>query len=117
MKIPVERIERHIFLIRGQKVMLDVNLADLYGVEAKQLKRQVRRNEDRFPADFVGLAEDLTAANPTAGHPDAEGEGMMVAAGVRVAPVAVFAQWRSAELSGANHQRRFEQAPLLEIFQ
>lgn len=42
--IPVERIERAIYLIRGQKVMLDRNLATLYGVETKRLKEQVRRN-------------------------------------------------------------------------
>lgn len=46
-------IERKIYLVRGQKVMLDSDLAELYGVEVKQLKRQVRRNIDRFPADFM----------------------------------------------------------------
>ena len=46
-------IESKIFLIHGQKVMLDSDLAELYGVEVKQLKRQVRRNIDRFPADFM----------------------------------------------------------------
>jgi hypothetical protein len=51
--VSVEAIERKIFLIRGQKVMLDSDLAELYGVEVKQLKRQVRRNIDRFPADFM----------------------------------------------------------------
>lgn len=51
--IPLERIEKRIFLLRGHKVMLDSDLADLYGVEAKQLKRQVRRNIDRFPTDFM----------------------------------------------------------------
>jgi hypothetical protein len=48
-----EAIESKIFLIRGQKVMLDSDLAELYGVEVKHLKRQVRRNLDRFPADFM----------------------------------------------------------------
>src|SRR4030043_1825047 len=51
--IPVERIERLIFLIRGQKVMLDYDLADLYGVPTKGLKQAVRRNIDRFPSDFM----------------------------------------------------------------
>jgi len=51
--IPSERIEQKIFLIRGQKVMLDGDLADLYEVEVKHLKRQVRRNSDRFPPDFL----------------------------------------------------------------
>ena len=48
-----ERIERHIFLIRGEKVMLDVHLAELYRVETKTLKRAVRRNQERFPKDFT----------------------------------------------------------------
>jgi phage regulator Rha-like protein len=51
--IPMEAIERKIYLIRGHKVMLDNDLAELYGVEVKQLKRQVRRNIDRFPSDFM----------------------------------------------------------------
>jgi len=51
--VPAERIEQSILLIRGQKVMLDTDIADLYGVEAKQLKRAVRRNIDRFPKDFM----------------------------------------------------------------
>ena len=51
--LPVEIIERRIYFIRGQKVMLDRDLAQLYGVETKALKRAVRRNIDRFPDDFM----------------------------------------------------------------
>ncbi len=51
--IPVERIEHAILLIRGQKVMLDRDLAALYGVETKSLNKAVRRNLDRFPSDFM----------------------------------------------------------------
>jgi len=51
--IPDETIIRRIYLIRGEKVMLDSDLADLYEVETNYLKRQVRRNIDRFPADFM----------------------------------------------------------------
>src|ERR1700732_1000090 len=51
--IPAERIERSILLLRGQKVMLDRDLADLYGVETKTLNRAVHRNLDRFPNDFM----------------------------------------------------------------
>ncbi len=47
------QIERRIFLIRGQNVMLDFDLAQLYGVETRALKQAVRRNLDRFPADFM----------------------------------------------------------------
>ena len=50
--VPAERIEQTIRIIRGHRVMLDTDLADLYDVEVKQLKRQVRRNKDRFPGDF-----------------------------------------------------------------
>jgi len=51
--IPVERIERLIFLIRGQRVMLDRDLANLYGVSTKVLNQAVKRNKDRFPEDFM----------------------------------------------------------------
>jgi ORF6N domain len=50
---PSELIERRILLIRGQRVMLDVHLADLYRVATKALKRGVRRNRERFPMDFM----------------------------------------------------------------
>ncbi|HXA01597.1 MAG TPA: ORF6N domain-containing protein [Cytophagaceae bacterium] len=57
--IPDEIVLSKIFLIRGHKVMLDTDLAELYGVETKQLKRSVRRNIDRFPDDFMfELTED-----------------------------------------------------------
>lgn len=51
--VPMERIERMILLIRGQKVMLDADLADLYGVKTKRLNEQVKRNAERFPSDFM----------------------------------------------------------------
>ena len=51
--VPLHRITRAILLIRGQKVMLDKDLADLYGVGTKALNRAVRRNLDRFPEDFM----------------------------------------------------------------
>jgi phage regulator Rha-like protein len=53
MMIPEEVIMSKIYLIRGVKVMLDMDLAELYGVETKQLKRAVRRNFSRFPGDFM----------------------------------------------------------------
>ena len=46
-------VVNRILVIRGVKVMLDADLAELYGVDNKQLKRQVRRNSDRFPEDFM----------------------------------------------------------------
>lgn len=51
--LPDELIMNHIYYIRNQKVMLDFDLAKLYEVETKQLKRQVRRNHERFPVDFM----------------------------------------------------------------
>jgi len=51
--LELAKIERRIFLVRSQKVMLDFDLAELYGVETRALKQAVRRNLDRFPADFM----------------------------------------------------------------
>ena len=51
--VPAERVERAILLVRGQKVLLDEELAALYGVRTKRLNEQVKRNIERFPADFM----------------------------------------------------------------
>jgi len=51
--IPIERIENKILLIRNQKVILDADLAELYGVETKVLMQAVERNISRFPEDFM----------------------------------------------------------------
>ena len=51
--IPVKRIERSILLIRGQRIMLDTDLAELYRVETRFLVQAVKRNIDRFPSDFM----------------------------------------------------------------
>ena len=51
--IPIERVEKTILLIRDQKVILDTDLAKLYGVTTKRLNEQVKRNRDRFPEDFM----------------------------------------------------------------
>ena len=51
--ILVERVEQRILLIRGHRVMLDSDLAELYGVETKALSRAVRRNRERFPEGFM----------------------------------------------------------------
>jgi len=51
--VPIERIESKILLIRGQKVMLDRDLAGLYGVETRALIQAVKRNIERFPEDFM----------------------------------------------------------------
>lgn len=53
VRVTVEQIESSIYLIRGEKVMLDADLAQLYGVETKILNKAVKRNLDRFPEDFM----------------------------------------------------------------
>jgi hypothetical protein len=60
--VPLERIQQGILLIRGKRVMLDADLAELYGVSTKRLNEQVKRNRDRFPEDFMF---QLTAAEKT----------------------------------------------------
>ena len=72
--IPTEQIERAIFLIRGHKVMLDADLARLYGVTVGRLNEAVKRNVERFPSDFMfqltfqelrGLRSQIAISNPT----------------------------------------------------
>ena len=53
LMLPDEIIMNKIYLIRDQKVMIDRDLAELYGVETKVLKQQVKRNVERFPGDFM----------------------------------------------------------------
>jgi hypothetical protein len=51
--VPVDQIESRILMIRGHRVMLDADLAEVYGTNTKRLNEQVKRNKDRFPADFM----------------------------------------------------------------
>ena len=53
MELQVSTIENKIYEIRGRRVMLDIDLAEMYNVETGMLKRAVRRNMERFPADFM----------------------------------------------------------------
>jgi len=61
LAVLTRRVESRICVVRGRKVILDSDLAELYGVEVKRLNQQVKRNSERFPADFVFrvTAEDL----------------------------------------------------------
>lgn len=70
--IPVGKIESAIYLIRGEKVMLDRDLAELYEVETRVLNQAVGRNRDRFPSDFafeltreeiMGISQSVTSSN------------------------------------------------------
>ena len=76
--VAVERIERAILVLRGHKVMLDSDLAELYGVETKVLLQAVKRNLDRFPkefmlrlstAEFAALRSQFVTSNPGRGGP------------------------------------------------
>jgi hypothetical protein len=51
--VPLDRVERAILILRGRRVILDSDLAALYGASAKRLNEQVKRNAERFPADFA----------------------------------------------------------------
>ena len=65
LNLPVQLIERRIYLIRGHKVMIDVDLAELYGVPTKALNQQVQRNRKRFPEDFMFQLTKEEAENLT----------------------------------------------------
>ncbi len=65
--IPSERVESKIYLIRGQKVMIDRDLAELYEVSTKRLKEQVRRNLKRFPKDFIPPSHNTPGFSPGMG--------------------------------------------------
>jgi hypothetical protein len=60
--IPTEQIMNKIFLLREEKVMLDVHLAEIYGVETRALKQAVRRNMELFPGDFMFVLNDSEVA-------------------------------------------------------
>jgi len=104
---PVKRMEDMIYLIRGQRVMLDFDLARIYGVTTKRLKEQYRRNVERFPDDFafqlanqefVNLRSQFAASSSHGGHrylPIAFTEhGALMLAGVLSSPVAIEASVR-----------------------
>ncbi len=63
VSIPDEVVERKIYVVRGQKVMMDRDLATLYGVDTRRLNEQVRRNIDRFPTDFMFEMTDTELAD------------------------------------------------------
>jgi len=103
----VQRIEDMIYLIREQRVMLDLDLAEVYGVETKRLKEQFRRNAGRFPNDFafqltnqelVNLRSQIATSSLHGGHrypPIAFTEhGALMLASVLNSPVAVEASVR-----------------------
>ena len=101
--LPLELIERSIYMIRGQKVMLDRDLAALYGVETKALKQAVRRNANRFPEDFSFVLDRqefaaLRSQTVTSNSGDARG-------GTRYPPM-VFTEQGVAMLSSVLKSKR-----------
>jgi hypothetical protein len=60
---PMQLVERRIYIIRGQKVMLDADLAELYQVSTKRVNEQVHRNSGRFPKDFMFRLTEAEARN------------------------------------------------------
>ena len=95
-----EKIEGRILLVRGEKVILDSDLAKLYGVPTRRLNEQVRRNKDRFPGDFMfQLTFEETAALRSQDE-TSKGRG-----GRRYAPL-VFTEQGVAMLSSVLHSER-----------
>ncbi|RJR20595.1 MAG: ORF6N domain-containing protein [Nitrospiraceae bacterium] len=100
--IPQEIIENKIYLIRGQKVMLDSDLAELYGVETSNLNKSVKRNSDRFPQDFMFqlMKEEAASLRFQIGMSKTEGRG-----GRRYRPYA-FTEQGVAMLSSVLRSKR-----------
>lgn len=109
---PIERIEDRIHTARGKRVMLEADLARLYGVETRRLNEQARRNADRFPEDFAfkptnqELA-DLRSQNATSN------ESPRVRGGRRYRPLVFtehekeFAEWLEAVRTRHKAKRNF----------
>lgn len=98
--VPTERVESRILLIRGHKVMLDSDLAELYGVHTRVLTRAVRRNADRFPPDFMFRLNKEEFANLRSQFGTSSGWG-----GRRYAPYA-FTEQGVAMLSSVLRSKR-----------
>jgi len=100
--IPIAIIERKIYLIRSQKVMLDSDLAELYGVKTFNLNKAVKRNIDRFPQDFMFqlTKEEADSLRFRIGMSKSEGRG-----GRRYLPY-VFAEQGVAMLSSVLRSER-----------
>ena len=99
--VPVERIEKVIYLIRGHKVMLDRDLALLYGVETRVLKQAVKRNQKRFPRDFMFVLDGQEFAKWRSQNVTSMADRM----GLRHAPM-VFTEQGVAMLSGILNSDR-----------
>jgi hypothetical protein len=97
--LPLEAIERRIYLIRDQKVMLDQDLAELYGVPTKVLNQAVSRNRDRFPADFMFRLTTQEFSN-------LKSQIVTASWGGRRSPPSAFTEQGVAMLSGVLRSKR-----------
>lgn len=95
-------VESHIHMIRGQKVLFDADLAELYGVPTKALNQAVRRNIDRFPADFMFT---LTKAELAKWKSQIVTSNLGAKMGLRKPP-SVFTEQGVAMLSSVLHSKR-----------
>jgi len=107
MLASVERIERKILLIRGHKVMLDSDLARLYGVSTKVLNQAVKRNKARFPSDFMLKLSAVEAAVLRSQFVTSKGRG-----GRQYRPYA-FTEQGVAMLSSVIHSERAIQVNIM----
>jgi hypothetical protein len=98
--VPIERIERAIYFLRGQKVMLSTHLAELYGVEVRVLVQAVTRNRERFPKDFMFQLTRTEFANLKSQFVISSWGGLR-----RAAPYA-FTEQGVAMLSSVLHSKR-----------
>ena len=99
--VPIEKIANKIYLIREHSIMLDRDLAQLYGVETKVLKQAVRRNIDRFPGDFMFELTDTEFKNWRSQFVTSKGDKM----GLRYKPM-VFTEQGVAMLSSVLRSKR-----------
>ena|SRR3989344_5447531 len=110
LPVPIGIVERRIYLIRGQKVMLDSDLAELYQVETKNLNKAVKRNPDRFPLDFMfqltaSEAENLRFQSGTSSLTSQSAIAKEKYGGRRYLPY-VFTEQGVAMLSSILHSKR-----------
>ena len=107
--VPVEAVTRHIYLVRGHKVMLDTDLAKLYGVETFNLNKAVKRNRERFPEDFMFqlTKDEIGSSTFQTGMSKRAGRG-----GRRTLPYA-FTEQGVAMLSSVLRSRRAIQVNIL----
>jgi hypothetical protein len=101
ISVPIEKIAGKIYLIRGHNVMLDRDLAELYGVETKVLKQAVRRNIERFPGDFLFELTDNEFKNWRSQFVTSKSDRM----GLRYKPMA-FTEQGVAMLSSVLRSKR-----------